>query len=269
MDLNEKRRKSVEVQKDKFPGEKNDDYIYGRNAVIEAIRSGRPIDKVLVTRGEHTGSIKTIISLCRECGIPVKEIDKRRMESLVGASHQGVAAVTAQREYVTLDYLFEVSNQKGEPPCFCVCDKIEDPHNLGAIIRTADAAGAHGVIIPKRHSAGLTSTVFKASAGAAEYVPVARVTNIAETLRELKKRGVWVYGLDMDGEPWCTVDLRGASAFVVGSEGQGIGRLVREECDFILSLPMLGKVSSLNASVAGGIVLYEVVRQRKGLANRG
>ncbi|HPU59241.1 MAG TPA: 23S rRNA (guanosine(2251)-2'-O)-methyltransferase RlmB, partial [Candidatus Avimonas sp.] len=137
------------------------------------------------------------------------------------------------------------------------------------IIRTADAAGAHGVIIPKRHSAGLTSTVFKASAGAAEYVPVARVTNIAETLRELKKRGVWVYGLDMDGEPWCTVDLRGASAFVVGSEGQGIGRLVREECDFILSLPMLGKVSSLNASVAGGIVLYEVVRQRKGLANRG
>lgn len=269
MDLNEKRRKSDEAKEEKLHDVNNEDYIYGRNAVIEAIRSGRPIDKVLVTKGEHSGSIKSIISQCREHGIPVKDIDKRKMESLVGANHQGVAAVTARREYVTLDYLFDVANQKGEPPFFVVCDKIEDPHNLGAIIRTADASGAHGVIIPKRHSAGLTSTVFKASAGAAEYVPVARVTNIAETLRELKKRGVWVYGLDMDGETWCSVDLRGPSAFVIGSEGQGIGRLVREECDYILSLPMLGKVTSLNASVAGGIVLYEVVRQRKGLANQG
>jgi 23S rRNA (guanosine2251-2'-O)-methyltransferase len=245
--------------------DRKEDYISGRNAVSEALRSRRPIDKVLVTKGNHTGSIKSLIAQFRERGVPIKEIDKRRLEVLVGTNHQGIAAVAACKEYATIDDLFHAAEIKGEPPFFIVCDQLEDPHNLGAIIRTADATGVHGVIIPKRRSVGLTSSVYKSSAGAVEYVPVARVTNISDTLRELKKRGVWIYGLDMDGEPWCSTDLLGPAAIVIGSEGKGIGRLVREQCDYILSLPMLGKVSSLNASVACGVILYEVARQRKGL----
>lgn len=243
--------------------EKPQDYIYGRNAVSEALRSGRPIDRVLVIKGGGSGSIRALISKFRDCGIPVKEVDRRRLDTLVGKNHQGIAAVAARREYAGLDDLFSAAAAKGEPPFFVVCDGIEDPHNLGAIIRTAEAAGVHGIIIPKRRSAGLTSAVYKASAGAAEYLPVARVANIVQTLRELKKRGVWIYGLDMDGEPWCSADLRGPAAFVIGSEGQGMGRLVREECDYILSIPMFGRVSSLNASVACGVVLYEATRQRR------
>lgn len=195
-------------------------------------------------------------------------MDPRRLDSLCGPHHQGIAAVAACKEYATLEELFALAESRGEPPFFIVCDELEDPHNLGAILRTAEAAGAHGVVIPKRRSAGLTSAVYKASAGAVEYVPVARVANIAEALREMKKRGVWTYGLDMDGEPWCSAELSGAMALVVGSEGQGIGRLVKEQCDFILSLPMYGRISSLNASVACGIVLYEAARQRRGIRAR-
>lgn len=241
--------------------EQREDYIAGRNAVMEALKSGRHLDSVLIARGDRQGSIAAIAARCKEQGVPIKEADSRKLDAMA-ANHQGVIAVAACKEYVTLDALFEAAEQKGEPPFFIVCDELEDPHNLGAILRTAEAAGAHGVIVPRRRSVGLTSTVYKASAGAVEYVPVARVANINDTLRELKERGVWIYGLDMDGEDWCATDMTGATALVVGSEGRGISRLVRENCDFVLSLPMNGRVNSLNASVACGIVLYEVARQR-------
>ncbi|MCI9414773.1 MAG: 23S rRNA (guanosine(2251)-2'-O)-methyltransferase RlmB [Clostridiales bacterium] len=239
--------------------ETREDIIVGRNAVAEALRAGRQIDSVLTARG---GSFGSLLSQCRKKGIPVKEVDPRRLDSLCGPHHQGIAAMAACKAYATLDDLFAAAQAKGEPPLFVVCDELEDPHNLGAVLRTAEAAGAHGLIIPKRRSAGLTSAVYKASAGAVEYVPVARVSNIAETLKELKKRGLWIYGLDMEGEHWCSTDLTGAAALVLGSEGKGIGRLVKEQCDFMLSLPMRGNISSLNASVACGIVLYEAARQR-------
>ncbi len=241
--------------------EQREDYIAGRNAVMEALKSGRHLDSVLIARGDRQGSIAAIAARCKEQGVPIKDVDSRKLDAMA-ANHQGVIAIAACKEYVTLEALFEAAEQKGEPPFFIVCDELEDPHNLGAILRTAEAAGAHGVIVPRRRSVGLTSTVYKASAGAVEYVPVARVANINDALRELKERGVWVYGLDMDGEDWCATDMSGAVALVVGSEGRGVSRLVRENCDFVLSLPMNGRVNSLNASVACGIVMYEVARQR-------
>ncbi len=252
---------------DKQKNERRQDLIAGRNAVMEALKAGRALDSVLVAKGERQGSIGAILARCREAGIPVKEADSRKLDAMA-ANHQGVIAVAACKEYATVEELFAAAAAKGEPPFFIVCDELEDPHNLGAILRTAEAAGAHGVIVPRRRSVGLTDTVYKASAGAVEYVPVARVTNITDTLRELKERGVWVYGLDMDGEAWCAADLTGAMALVVGSEGRGISRLVRENCDFMLSLPMAGQINSLNASVACGVVLYEAARQRQGIRAR-
>lgn len=245
-----------------------EDIIAGRNAVMEALRAGRPLDSVLIAKGDRSGSLMALTAKCRERGIPVKEVDSRKLDALCGPNHQGIAAVAACREYATLDDLFAAAQEKGEPPFLVICDELEDPHNLGAVVRTAEAAGAHGVVIPKRRSAGLTAAVYKASAGAVEYLPVARVSNITETIREMKKRGVWVYGLDMDGGTWCQTDLTGAVALVVGSEGKGISRLVREQCDGILSLPMHGSINSLNASVACGILLYEAARQRDGIAAR-
>lgn len=245
-----------------------EDIIAGRNAVMEALRADRPLDSVLIAKGERSGSLMALTAKCRERGIPVKEVDPRKLDALCGPNHQGIAAVAACREYATLDDLFAAAQEKGEPPFLVICDELEDPHNLGAVVRTAEAAGAHGVVIPKRRSAGLTAAVYKASAGAVEYLPVARVSNITETIREMKKRGVWVYGLDMDGGTWCQTDLTGAVALVVGSEGKGISRLVREQCDGILSLPMHGSINSLNASVACGILLYEAARQRDGIAAR-
>jgi len=241
-----------------------EDYIAGRNAVTEALKSGRPLDSVLIARGDRQGSIGPIMAKCRQLNIPIKEVDSRKLDNMA-QNHQGVIAVAACKEYASIDDLFALAAERGESPFFIVCDELEDPHNLGAILRTAEAAGAHGVIVPRRRAAGLTSTVYKASAGAVEYVPVARVANITETLKDLKKRGVWVYGLDMDGETWCQTDLTGATALVVGSEGRGISRLVKEQCDFILSLPMAGQINSLNASVACGIVLYEAARQRQSI----
>ncbi len=241
-----------------------EDHIVGRNAVMEALKSGRPLDSVLVARGERQGSIGAIVARCRENGIPVKETDSRKLDAMA-QNHQGVIAIAACKDYVTLEELFAAAEEKGEPPFFIVCDELEDPHNLGAILRTAEAAGAHGVVVPRRRSVGLTGAVYKASAGAVEYVPVARVANITDALKEMKRRGMWIYGLDMDGENWCSTDLTGAMALVVGSEGRGVSRLVRENCDFVLSLPMSGRINSLNASVACGIVLYEAARQRKGL----
>ena len=250
----------MEFQEEK----RTEDYIAGRNAVTEALKAGRPLDCLLVARGDRQGSVGAIVARCRDKGIPVKETDSRKMDAMA-PNHQGVIAIAACKEYVTVEDLFAAAEAKGQSPFFIVCDELADPHNLGAILRTAEAVGAHGVIIPRRRSVGLTSTVYKASAGAVEYVPVARVANITDTLRELKKRGVWVYGLDMNGEDWCATDLTGSVALVVGSEGHGMTRLVREECDFVLSLPMTGQINSLNASVACGIVLYEAARQRQGI----
>lgn len=237
--------------------------IIGRNAVAEALKSGREIDSLLVAAGERGGSIGVLIGQCRERGIVVKQVDSRKLDRICGnANHQGVAAYAAVQEYKTVEDMIAAAQEKGEAPFVIVCDEIEDPHNLGAIIRTADACGAHGVIVPKRHGVALTYAVGKVSAGAVEYVPVARVPNLASELESLKKKGFWIYGADMGGEAWDKQDYSGAVALVIGSEGRGLGRLIREKCDFIVSLPMKGKINSLNASVAAGILMYEVARHR-------
>lgn len=239
------------------------DVIAGRNPVSEAIRSRRPIDKIMVARGEKSGAVVGILAKAREKQIPVKEVDRAKLDFLsAGAAHQGIIAFVAAKEYCTLDDIFACAEERGEPPFIVVLDEIEDPHNLGAIIRTAECAGVHGVIVPKRRSAGLSYTVSKASAGAVEYMNVARVTNIAAAVDELKARGVWVYGADMDGEDYKSCNFSGACALVVGNEGKGISRLVREKCDVIVSLPMKGSINSLNASVAAGILMYEMLEDR-------
>lgn len=243
--------------------------IIGRNAVMEALRSGRAIDGIYIAKGEHTGSLTAIVAKAHDLEIPVKETDGRKLDAMCGgAVHQGVAAAAAVKAYAELDDLFRAAENRGESPFFILADEVEDPHNLGALIRSAEAVGAHGIIIPKRRAVGLTYAVGKASAGAVEYLPVARVSNLAAAIDELKARGVWVYAADMDGEPWCQADLRGAIALVVGGENHGVGRLVREKCDGVLSLPMRGHVNSLNASVAGAILMYEVARQRLNLRAR-
>lgn len=239
------------------------DVISGRNPVSEAIRSGRPIDKILVARGEKNGAVVGILAKARDRQIPVKEVDRVKLDYITGSSvHQGIAAFAAVKDFCSVDDIFEYAEEKDEPPFIVVLDEIEDPHNLGAIIRTAECAGVHGIIIPKRRSAGLSYTVGKASAGAVEYMRVARVTNIANTLDELKQRGVWVYGADMDGQNYTECDLSGACAIVIGNEGKGISRLVRQKCDVIVSLPMKGKINSLNASVAAGILMYHAAKGR-------
>ncbi len=239
------------------------DVIFGRNSVAEAIKSGRPIDSVMVARGDRSGSIPKIVADAKKAGIVIKEVDSKKLDFVCGYNnHQGIAALGAVKEYSTVEDIFMTAEERNEPPFIIICDEIEDPHNLGAIIRTAEAAGAHGIIIPKRRSASLSFTVAKTSAGAVEFMHVARVTNIPQTIEELKKRGVWVYCADMDGEPFYKSNLKGAIALVIGSEGNGVGRLVKEKCDVTLSMPMKGKINSLNASVAAGILMYEVSRQR-------
>lgn len=242
------------------------DVIAGRNAVLEALKSGRSLECVYIAKGDLKGSILQIIAMTKERGIPLKEASPVKLDALSGGSHhQGVAAVASVRGYASLEDLFELARSRGEPPFFIICDELEDPHNLGAIIRTAEAAGAHGVITPKRRSAGLTPAVYKSSAGAVEYLPVARVPNLSAAIKELKEKGVWIYAADMDGENWCQTDFTGPMALVVGSEGRGVSRLIRENSDYIVSLPMRGKVNSLNASVAAGILMYEAARQRLGI----
>lgn len=242
---------------------KTSDIIAGRNPVTEALKSDRAIEKLFIAKGELSGSVKVIAALAKEKHIPIKEVDRKKLDFMCGgAAHQGIAAVAAVREYAEVDDIFALAERRGEKPFVLVLDEIEDPHNLGAIIRTAECAGVHGIIIPKRRAAGLTYTVGKASAGAYEYMLVARVTNTVSAIEDLKKRGCWIYGADMNGKTYCTNDLRGACAIVIGSEGKGLGRLVREKCDTIISLPMLGKINSLNASVAAGIIMYEFTRQR-------
>ena len=244
--------------------EVENELIEGRNAVIEALRAGRNIDKIYLARGDVDKTLGHIASKARERGLVVVECDRKKLDFMSRTNaHQGVIAVCAVRESCTIDDLFAVAEERGEPPFFIVCDEISDPHNLGAIIRSAECAGAHGVIIPKRRSAGLTAIVDKASAGAAEHMAVARVPNIPAALQELKKRGLWIYGTAADGSSdlWHT-DFSGAVALVIGSEGDGMGRLVRESCDFIVSLPMKGQINSLNASAAAAIVMYEILRQK-------
>ena len=240
------------------------DNIEGRNPVLEALRAGRTINKILIAKGEREGSIRQIIALAREQGVVVQEVDRAKLDNISTTyAHQGVIALAAAKDYVDVDEILNAAEQKGETPFIIILDEINDSSNLGSILRTADAVGAHGIIIPKRRAVGLTSTVSKASAGAIEYVPVARVTNIAQTIEYLKKKNVWVVGTDAGGEkPFYSSDLTGAVALVIGSEGEGIGRLVREKCDFIVSIPMMGKISSLNAAVAAAIVMYEIRRQR-------
>lgn len=239
--------------------------IIGRNAVSEALRSGRVLDTLFVAKGERGGSVGRIIAECKEKGVVIKEVDKRKLDYLCAkGNHQGVAAYVAAHEYASVDDIFELAKKRGEDPFIIICDELEDPHNLGAVIRTAECAGAHGVIIPKRRSVSLTWAVSKAAAGALEYMPVARVTNLSATLDELKRRGVWIYSADMDGKSWSETDFSGAVGLVVGSEGFGVSKLIRDKSDFIVSLPMKGKITSLNASVAAGILMYEVSRQRTG-----
>ncbi|MEF9983917.1 MAG: 23S rRNA (guanosine(2251)-2'-O)-methyltransferase RlmB [Oscillospiraceae bacterium] len=241
-----------------------EDVVAGRNSVIELLKTGREIECIYITKTETIGSISKIIAMAKEKGIPVKDVNELKLDSLTSyANHQGVAAVTAAYEYSTVEKILESAGD--EPPFIIICDEIEDVHNLGAIIRTAEASGAHGIIIPKRHGVGLTTIVAKTSVGAAEYMPVARVSNIVSTIEELKKKNIWVYAADMDGQSWCQTDYAGGVALVVGSEGSGVSRLVKEKCDFIVSLPMRGKINSLNASVAAGIVMYEITRQRLGI----
>ena len=246
--------------------ERDNNLIIGRNAVSEALRSGRNIDTLLVVRGERNGSVGRIIAECKEKGVVIKEVDKKKLDFMCGqGNHQGIAAYAAVHEYSSVEDIFALAEERGEAPFIIICDELEDPHNLGAIIRTAETAGAHGVIIPKRRNASLTWAVGKASVGAVEYVPVARVGNLASTIDDLKKRGLWVYTADMDGQNWCETDFSGPVALVVGSEGNGVSRLIREKSDFVVSLPMKGKITSLNASVAAGILMYEVSRQRSGI----
>lgn len=240
-----------------------EDLVAGRNAVAEALRAGRPLDSVLIARGERSGSLVALAAKCRERGIPVKEVDPRKLDALCGPNHQGIAAVAACREYATLDDLFDLARERGEPPFLVICDELEDPHNLGAVVRTAEAAGAHGVIIPKRRSAGLTSIVAKTSAGAVSHMKVARVPNIPALLKDLKKQGIWVFGTAADGTTGLyQADLKGPAAIVIGSEGDGMTRLAAENCDFLVSIPMKGDLNSLNASASAAILLYEAVRQR-------
>lgn len=248
---------------------RGEDIIAGRNAVSEALKAGRTIDALYVVRGNHSGPISVLIAKAKKAGAVIKEADSRKLDFLCGnANHQGVVAVAAVKEFSQLEDVFALAEERGEPPFLILCDELEDPHNLGAVLRIAECAGAHGVLIPKRRSVGLTYAVGKASAGAVEYVPVVRVNNMAAAIEELKERGVWIYTADMDGQPWCQVDYTGPAAVVVGSEGSGVSRLVREKSDFIISLPMKGKINSLNASVACGVVCYEIARQRAGLKSR-
>lgn len=237
--------------------------IEGRNAVLEAFRAGRGVDKLFILDGCQDGPVRSIAREARKHDTIINYVSKERLDQLseTGA-HQGVIAQVAAFEYAEVEDILEKAREKGEPPFIFVLDNIEDPHNLGAIIRTANLAGAHGVIIPKRRAAGLTATVVKASAGAINFTPVAKVTNVAKTIEELKEQGVWFVCADMGGEVMYRLNLKGPIGLVIGNEGEGVSRLVREKCDFIASIPMKGDIDSLNASVAAGVLAYEIVRQR-------
>ena len=245
--------------KEKF----HENYIEGRNAVLEAFRSGKTIDKLFVLDGCQDGPIKSITREARKHDAIINYVAKERLDQMSETGkHLGVIAVSAAYEYAEVSDILENAERKGEPPFIIILDGIEDPHNLGAIIRTANQAGAHGIIIPKRRAVGLTPTVAKTSAGAINYTPVAKVTNISNTIKELKEKGMWFVCADMDGEQMYDLNLTGPIGLVIGNEGEGVGRLVKENCDFVAGIPMKGQINSLNASVAAGVLAYEIVRQR-------
>lgn len=241
----------------------NELMIEGRNAILEALKADRTIDKIFVQKGSNEGSIRKIIAEARDKGIVVQDVEKVKLDTISeSGKHQGVIAFASAHDYVEVKDILAAARDKGEDPFIVIMENLNDPHNLGAVIRTANAAGAHGVIIPKRRSVGLTSVVGKASAGAIEYTPVAKVTNIARTIEDLKAEGLWVACAHMGGDFMYNTDLKGPIALVIGSEGEGVSRLVKEKCDYIVSMPMFGEINSLNASVAASLLMYEVVRQR-------
>ncbi|EIJ80038.1 RNA methyltransferase, TrmH family, group 3 [Bacillus methanolicus PB1] len=241
----------------------NQDFIIGKNPVIEALKSERNINKIIIAEGSHRGQMQQITRLAKEANVPVQFVPKKKLDQIFDGNHQGIIAYVAAYQYAELDDLFAVAEKKQEPPFLLLLDEIEDPHNLGSIIRTADAAGVHGIIIPKRRAVGLTATVAKASTGAIEYIPVVRVTNMAQIIDELKDRGLWIAGTDAKGkEDYRTFDGTLPLGLVIGSEGKGMGRLIRDKCDFLIHLPMTGHVTSLNASVAAALLMYEVYRKR-------
>ncbi len=249
------------------PAEEEDECrLEGRNALTEALKAGRTIDKVFIADGDTDKGLQRLAAQAKEAGAVVVPVDRRKLDMMsTTRAHQGIIAQAAAHEYATVDDILQVAADRGQAPLIVICDELSDPHNLGAIMRTAECAGAHGVIIPKRRSVGLTATVAKASAGAVEYMKVARVTNIASTIRELKEKGVWVFGTAAEGSvPMYQADLTGSTAIVIGNEGDGISRLVRDLCDVMVNIPMSGQISSLNASAAASILLYEAVRQRLG-----
>ena len=239
------------------------DKIIGRNPVLEAIRSGRSVDKILVKKGKYEGSIVPIIKKAKDAGIIIQEVERAKLDQIAeGENHQGVIAYVSAYDYVSVKDILDKAREKNEPPFVIICDKITDPHNLGAILRTANCVGAHGVIIPKRNSVGLNSVVAKTSAGAVEYTPVAKVTNITNTIKELKEKGMWFVCADMDGTVMYDLNLTGPIGLVIGNEGDGVSKLVKENCDMTAQIPMKGDIDSLNASVAAGVLAYEIVRQR-------
>lgn len=243
----------------------SEEFVAGRNSVLEALKSGRPVNKLLVAKGEHHGSLREIVGLARSLHLVVQEVEAAKLAELTGGMrHQGIVAMVAPVAYAEVEDILAKAQALGEPPFIVLLDELEDPHNLGAILRTADAAGVHGVLIPKRRSAPLSATVAKTSAGAVEYVPVARVGNVVQAIEGLKKAGLWVVGADMDGDkPYYQADLAGPLLVVIGGEGRGLSRLAKEACDFLVRIPMRGRITSLNASVACSLVLYEVFRQRE------
>ncbi len=258
-------KKDFKQSEDKFEEERmiDDNILYGRNAVIEALKAGRDIDKLMVQKGEKEGSILKIIGEAKDKGIVIIEVEKPKLDEVTGREkHQGVVAYAAAQSYVELEDILQAAKDKNEAPFILILENIQDPHNLGAIIRSAHNAGVHGIVIPKRRAVGLSGTVAKSSAGAIEYMKVAKVTNITQTIKALKEEGIWIACADMDGKIMYEENLTGPLAVVVGSEGEGVSKLVKESCDYSISVPMYGQVTSLNASVAASIMVYEVVRQR-------
>ena len=272
--MNERRgnnRKDAPRRADRFaerntPVEEVEGQIEGRNALTEALKSGRTIDKVFVAEGDTDRALQRLAAQAKEAGAVIVPVDRRKLDTMsTTRSHQGVIALVAAHDYYTIDEILEEAAARGEAPLIVICDELSDPHNLGAIMRSAECAGAHGVIIPKRRSVGLTATVAKASAGAVEYMKVARVTNITNAIRDLKEKGVWVFGTAAEGSiPMYKADLTGPAAIVIGNEGDGMSQLVRKNCDVMVHIPMKGHITSLNASAAASILLYEAVRQRLG-----
>ena len=240
-----------------------DTQMEGRNAVLEVLKSGRDIEKILVQKGNVEGTLKKIIAIAAEKKIVVQEVAKQKLDAMSQTkNHQGIIAIVSAYAYAQVEDILNRADEKGEQPFILLLDSITDPHNLGAVIRSAECAGVHGIILPKRRCAGLTAIVGKTSAGAVEHIPVARVTNLVKTIEMLKKRGIWIACADMKGDVYFRADMKGPIAIVIGSEGEGVSRLVKENCDFTVSIPMYGKITSLNASVAAGLLIYEVVRQR-------